>query len=229
VGGAHAIAVSNGGEPLDVGVEQHRKRRRLSFTELRELRRDGLHRAVMLAELGAGGDGMHGGRVTLRGERAGQLRRIGQGGRIEPGADPLGELGGTLLGEGRDGLLPAMLGEETEGTDGELVVGGRAGSVTGLGECIEASRTTTTTLNLRRTRTAGADNAVGNHRVEVAADARGGETETLAELRCGGGTKLHEQPGDAITGAGVCRIRRGISGLILTKRERHCFHNTSVP
>ena len=219
MGGAHAVAVGDGGKTLHVGVEQHRKRRRFSFAELRKLRRDGLHRAVVLAQLGAGGDGMHGGGISLRGECTGQLTGISDGRRVEPGTDPQRELGSPLLREGRNGLLAPVLRKEPKGADGKLVIGRWTGGMTGLGEGVMASRTAPATLHLRWARAAGADDPVRDHRVEMTPDTGGGETQPAAELRRGGGTKLHQKARDAITGAGVCRVRRavsrGIRGLIL--------------
>ena len=66
--GADAVAVGDGGEPLNVGVEQLGECRRLGVAQLRELLRDRLHGAVVLAQLGAGGDGMDRRGVALGGE-----------------------------------------------------------------------------------------------------------------------------------------------------------------
>ena len=229
MGCADAVAVSDGGETLHVGVEQHRQRGRFSFTKLRELSGDRLHRAVVLAELGAGSDGVDGGGVALSGERAGQLTGISDGRRVKPGSHPLRELGGALPSEGGNGLLASVLREEPERADSEFVIRSRSSGMTGRCKDVIASRTATATLHLRRARAAGADDAVRDHRVEVTPDSRGRETEALAQLRCGGGTELYQQLGDTVTGAGVDGLRGRIYGLVLMERERRCFHNVSVP
>jgi hypothetical protein len=199
----------DGGQPLHVGVEQHRQRRRLGFAELRKLRRNGLNRAVVLAELGAGGDGMNGGGVTLRRKRAGQITRIGGDGRIEPRAQPLGELSSALASEFLDGSLAAVLGEETEGAGSQIVVGRGTRGVTGLGKGVLPSRATPAALHLRRTWAASADDAGSDHRVEVTPNSGRSEAEPLAELRCGGGTELHEKARHAITSTRVSRVMCG--------------------
>jgi hypothetical protein len=117
VGGADTITVSDGGEPLHMGIEQHRKRGRFGLAELRELCGDRLDGAVVLAELGAGSDGVNGGGIPLSRKRTRNFTRIGSGGWIEPGTHPLRQLGSPLLGEGGDGLFATVLSEETEGAD----------------------------------------------------------------------------------------------------------------
>ena len=54
VRGAHAVAAGDGGESLDVGAEQPREDLGLGLAQLRELRGDVRHRAVVLAQLLAG-------------------------------------------------------------------------------------------------------------------------------------------------------------------------------
>ena len=107
--GADAVAVRNGGEPLNVGVEQLRQCRRLGVAQLRELLGDRLHGAVVLAQLGAGGDGIDRRRVALGGECGRQIFRVAAG--LHPGADPLGQLGSPPAGELADRLLAAVLGQ----------------------------------------------------------------------------------------------------------------------
>ena len=92
-----------------MGVQQLGKRRRLSLAELRELRRDRLNRAMVLAELRAGGDGMNRRRVTLSGERTGKVLSVDARSGIDPGAHPTRELGRTAAGELLDGCLTTLL------------------------------------------------------------------------------------------------------------------------
>ncbi|MCW2548503.1 MAG: hypothetical protein JWN96_2963 [Mycobacterium sp.] len=209
MGGADAVAVGDGGQPLHVGVEQHRQRRRLGFAKLRELRRNGLDGAVVLAELGAGGDGVNGGGVTLRREGAGQIACIGGDGRIEPRTQPLGELRSALASEFLDGSLAAVLGQEAEGAGSQVVISRRTGSMTRLGKGVLASRATPTALHLRRARAASADDAGSDHRVEVTPNSGRSEAEPLAELRCGGGTELHEKARHPVTRPRVSRVMYG--------------------
>ncbi len=248
VGGAHAIAMSDGGQALHMRIQQLRERGCFCLAELGETRRDGLHRAVVLAELGAVGNGMDRGRITLRGERACDLAGLGGGRRVEPGTDPLGKLTGALAGELLDGLLAAVFEEEHEGAGSKIVIGDRTSRVTGLGERIVPGGTAAAALGLSRpgTRLAGTDGATGDHRVEVAPDACRGQAQPLAELDGGGRAELHQQGGDPIARTRIGGIRSGcrnisatgrnsgpaldrVTGLTLPRCPRGCFHNTSVP
>ena len=77
---AHAVAVGDGRQPLDVGADKIRNDPRLCLAELRKLGRDMSHGAVVLAQLAATGDGRSGGSVALGGQGAGQ--RLGSGERL---------------------------------------------------------------------------------------------------------------------------------------------------
>lgn len=105
--------MSNGGKALDVGIEQHRQRGCFSLAELRKLCGDRLDGAMVLAELGAGGDGVNGGGIPLSGKRTRDFTRIGGDGRIEPRTHALRELRGALASEFLNGLLATVLGKKT--------------------------------------------------------------------------------------------------------------------
>jgi hypothetical protein len=173
--GANAIAVSDGREPLDVGVEQLGQCFRLGIAQLRELLGGGLYGAVMLAELGAGGDRVNRGRVTLGRERSREIAGVScfSGGALEAGAHPLGKLRGAAAGELSDRILTAVLGQETERTRRQFVVRGRSSSMTGIGERVVLGRPPATPLGLGgHPRGARADGSGGAHGVEMTADCR---------------------------------------------------------
>ena len=168
VSGADAVAVSDRGEPLHMGVEKLGERRRLRVAQLRELLGSGLDGTVVLAQLGAGRHRVNSGRVTLGGERRRELPRVGTSRGLEPRADPLGELRGAAAGEFTDRVVTAVFGEEAERARRQFVVRGRPGRVTGIGERVVLGRTTATALRLRRyPRDARADGSGGTHGVEV--------------------------------------------------------------
>ena len=78
VGGADAVAVGDGRQPLDVGAEQAAEHRGLGLAQLRELAGHVRDRAVVLAELPARRRSVRGrGGVTLGAERGGE--RLGPG------------------------------------------------------------------------------------------------------------------------------------------------------
>ena len=56
MGGAHAVAVGDGRQPLDMRADQAGDHLGLRLAQLRELGGDVGHRAVVLAQLAAGGD-----------------------------------------------------------------------------------------------------------------------------------------------------------------------------
>ena len=72
VRGADPVTVGDGGQALDVGAHEPADHRSLGLAQLRELRRDVRHRAVVLAQLPAAGDRRGRRSVTLGGERDGQ-------------------------------------------------------------------------------------------------------------------------------------------------------------
>src|SRR3712207_6353858 len=80
VRGADPVAVGDRGQTLDVRTDQARDHLRLGLAQLGELDGHVGHRAVVLAELAAGGDRGRAGSVPLRCERPGQ--RLGPGDRI---------------------------------------------------------------------------------------------------------------------------------------------------
>ena len=95
--GADVLAVGEGRQALDVNSEQPRERVGLGVTELRELGRDVLNRAVSLTELNtsqgrACSDRSGGSRETVRDQRRRQC--------VRPGGDVIagpGELRGVAL------------------------------------------------------------------------------------------------------------------------------------
>ena len=140
------------------------------------------------------------------------------------------QLDGAVLGEGADGRLAAVLGEEAQRGDGQVVVAVPEPGPARVGEqvlprrasaaagpaCATASRTSASPASSsasRCRRTAGAVSA------ERGRD-RGG----------GAGALLHEQPGDRPPGAalGVHAVGRdpGVRGPV--RGGPAAFHNTSV-
>ena len=219
--GADPVAVSDGGESLHVGVQQLGQRRRLSLAELRELRRNRLNGAMVLAELGAGGDGVDRRRVALGGERTREALGVDSCLWIDTRTHPGGELGGAAAGELLDGRLTTLLGQKAQGAGGELVIRARSSRVTSIGKRVLLGRTSAASLGvgIDRLRT---DGAGGQHGIEVTPDSRRGKTEAGTQLGGGAGSQLNQQARDAVTGAGVDLDN-------LYPRRRRCFHNTIVP
>ena len=128
--GADPIAMRDRGEALHVGVEQLGKGRRLSLAQLRKLLGDRLNGAVVLAELGAGGDRVDRRGIALSGQRARELPGVDTVLRIEPRADPFGQLSRASAGELLDRSLTALLGEKAQGACCQIVVRARPSGVT---------------------------------------------------------------------------------------------------
>ena len=122
--GAHAVAVGDGGEPLDVGAEQAREELGLDLAEHRELGGDVRDRAVVLQELVAGVDRPHRRRVAVDGEGLDErLDRASLRVLLAVLPEPALDLVEALTGELPDGVRAGDRGEPAEGGDREVVVG----------------------------------------------------------------------------------------------------------
>ncbi|GAA0913897.1 hypothetical protein Vau01_065220 [Virgisporangium aurantiacum] len=77
---------------------------------------------------------------------------------------------------------------------------------------------------------AGENQAVGEHGVEVTADARRAQPQRTAQLGGRGGTPFEQKLGETITGAPVGTTRGAHSGdgWRLPRKQHHVFHNTNV-
>ena len=144
--------MGQGCQALDVNSEQTRERICLGVTELRELGRDVLHRAMPLAQLHAGQwralpDRTGGGGETV----SGQCRRqyLGALGDVvaclrELHGIALFELGVEFVGELAHGILAGVIGNKAQGRRGDVVVVAVHAKVTGLGQDVCAGGPTTT-------------------------------------------------------------------------------------
>ena len=210
-GGADAVAVGDGGEALDVDVEQAPEGGRLGVAQLRELRGDVLDRAVVLAQLDAGAVRGDRGGVPVVGQRLGE-RGGAVLGAVEAVAVAVLELGDPRLGERLDRGVAAGGLQEAQRAGGEVVVGARAGGVAGVGEGVAAGGAAAAAQH-RPAVLAGRDGAVGDEGVEVAADAGRAHLEPLGEHRGRGRAERQQQRQQSLPGPlGV----------------RHGFHNASV-
>ena len=238
VGGARGVAARDGGQALHVRAEQLGEGAGLRLAQLRELGGHVRDRAVVLAQLDAPvparADLADLCGVAPGGQHAGQrghplLRRPPadlRGGRPEQLVD-------ALAGETANGRSPAVLGEEAQRGDGQVVVAvpepgpARVGeqvlprrSAAAAGPARGASRTSASPASSsasRCRRTAGADSA-------------------SSDATAGGGARslLHQQPGDRPSG---CRPRTRLHAVgrrptpasgAGSAAGRPAFHNTSV-
>ena len=139
---ADAVAVGDGGQPLDVRPEQPGEDLGLGLAQLRELLGDVGDRAVVLAQLLAGPVGA----VAPR-RRSRRLTGPGPAPRpCPPGRRAASTIAPVALlqladpapGERGDRLVPAALGEEAQRAGGQVVVG--------LVEGVAAASVSTNTL-----------------------------------------------------------------------------------
>ena len=96
--------------------------------------------------------------------------------------------------------LAAGLAQVAQRGGGEVVVGVRERGAAGVGERVDAGRAAAAALG-RRARVALGEQAVGDQRVEVAADGGGRDAQPLGEGGGGLRAPLEDQPGDGVAGA----------------------------
>ena len=224
-GGADVLTVGEGRQALDVDSEQARERIRLGITELWELGRDVLHRAMALAQLhsdqgralthGSGGGG-----VTV----GSQLRCQYLG----PGSDvvaccrklfgaPLLEIGNPPTGELSDSLCAGVLGEESQRRGGHVVVVAAHADVTGLRQDVgTGGPATSSTTSIGRL--VLFDVALLDEQVQVTADRGGRQPQTGGQGGCGNRAVLGDRPQDPVPGACLENVRRE-AGLLRTVRD----------
>lgn len=221
-------------------AEEVREHLRLGLAELGELGRDVADRAVALAQLDAGQRGALADRTGRRGiplatERDGQ--RLGAGlevvtSGVQVVGDPSGDFLRALLGVGRDGFGPGLLGEEAQDVGRERVVVLAQVSVTGLRQDVRPSGTTTATYAAGRLLVL-LEQARVSEGVQVASYGSGGETQATGELSGGDRTMLGKRLLHPVTGTRLQPMGLGVAhteGLLALRRNGSARdnHNTSV-
>lgn len=186
MGGTDAIAVGDGGQPLDVGTQNLREGTGLGLAQFGELGGHVRDRAVMLADLDSlrVAHGLGRGRVAVLGQ--GLRHRRGAGGDRHAGVDIWLQFrskpGRTMLGECHDGLLAAGLTQVAQRGVRKIVVGMRKRGTARVGERIGTGRTAAAAVR-SRSRLAFDEQSIGNQRIEVPADRGGAQAEPLGKLR----------------------------------------------
>src|SRR5689334_22260300 len=209
VRGADAVAVRDRSEPPYRGAKQPAESLGLGLAELRELGRHVRHRAVVLAELRRTfadpdrGRGARGRGVAVGGQRLGQ--RLDPAGQLSPGHRrrvPALQVGHLPAGELGDRLRARRLGQETQRTAGQVVVGVLEGTAARVGDDKHLGRAAPAPVPVGPGRP-GLDEALGQQVVQMAADGGGREPEPAAERGRGGRPELEDQPRDLPPGGGT--------------------------
>lgn len=204
MGRAHAIAVSNGGESLDVYAKHPGEHLCLHFAKLRELLGDVSDWTMMLAKLFTDRRRQRRGDISVLGERGSQgLGRRGSG-------SPIGDVvavaildgSNARLGKSGDRIGSCGLRQELERGVGEIVVRGVEGRAPGIGEREDSSRTSPSARSVNAL-LSGLDVPRGEQDVQVAADARRGQAEAGRQLGGRGRAVLQDRALDALPGRGV--------------------------
>lgn len=121
---AHAVAVGDGREPLNVSSEQPREHLGFGLTHLREFFGHVRDWAVVLADLSAGSVGADGRRETVFAERFGQhLWALGRISHFEQGAVTVFQIKQPMLRERLDSIFADGVGQEPQGACRKFVVG----------------------------------------------------------------------------------------------------------
>ena len=185
VGGADSVAVRDGGKSLDVPPQQPAEDFSLRLAELGELGRHVRDGAVMLAKLRAGRGSRDRGRVAVAAEYLGEHRSpLMRVSRLDDAAIALLELGGAASGEGRDGVGTTSLAQEPECAHRQVVVGLGERVTPEVGEQELLGRATPP-AGCGDSRLADSYDAFGEKGVEVSADGRRGECQSLPQRRGG--------------------------------------------
>ena len=236
--GADVLAMGEGRETLDVNSEQARERVGLGVTELWELGRHMLNRAMSLAQL-------HSGQWRALSHRSGR-RREPVGGQCccqrfctcgdvlarvgELDGIPLFELGAAFAGELAHGILASMLRKKAQRRGGHVVAVASHAIMAGLGQDVGAGRTTTTAAE----RASGGwlvllDGTLFKELVKVPSDGRWRQPQTRGKSGCGERAELGDRLSDPVAGAGLEDVLAGVGPV---SRGRDAVgsdkHNTSV-
>jgi len=233
MGGADAVAVSDRRQTLHRGTKKAPERFCFCLTQLRVLRRDVCDRAVMLAELLAGGDAGFAAACPHSGGR-GRIAVGGQGLRQRPdltaswcGVDNrpvlVLKLGYLAAGELDDGLRPGSLGQEPERARREVVIGVLERTATCVGDREHPGWPAPATIAVHPRGPAFNQSAV-EQLIEVTPNGRRSQPERAAKRGSAHGARLQDQPGHAGT-----RALLSASLLSAHASSTHVFHNTSVP
>ena len=186
----------------------------LGLTQLGELGGDVRHRAMVLAQLPAGGDRRRAGSVSLAGQRLGQCLGPGQrvircagGGTVHGIAAALLEPGHTLGGEPGDGFGSLAGGDMPERGQGQVVVGVRKAGSALLAQCVAAGRPSAAPVGLGRG-VPFVHAPLGQQRVEVAAYSSRRHAEQGGKRRSSQWPALQQKAGYPIAGPDVDRPLR---------------------
>ena len=206
--------------------EQVGERLRLGLAQLRKLRRDVGHRAVVLAQLSTGADMLSRRSVALAAQRIGQgfdsRCRVCQGEHRL--AVPADQVDHPLLGEGTNRVLTAAFGHETQRGHRQVVVGVPEASSSGGSQQVHLRRATPAPPTTPRGGTAEGL-PVGQQGVEVTPHRGRAQPERLGDLGRRHRAVFEQLPGHRLAGTAFCTGRQRC--LRLTTRP-DVFHNTDV-
>ena len=232
MGGADAIAVGDRRQPLHRGAKQAPERFSLCLAQLRIFRRDVRDRAVMLAELLAGGDTSvpsrphrgGSGRVTISGQR---LRQRPDLTSSRCGLDDrpvfVLKLSDLTLRELGDGVRPDALGQEAKRAGRQVVVGMLERAPARVSDREHPGRAPAAAIAVHPCGPA-LDQAAIEQLIEVAPDGSRSQAKRAAKSGSTHRPVLQYQPGDAGTRA---LFGTYVFGADMT--SPHVFHNISVP
>jgi len=178
--------VSDRGQPLDVDAQQPGEHLGLHLAQLREPLRHVGDRAVVLAELLTQGRRLHGGHIAVRGERPRQRLRGGQLGSRRLEDFTVARLGRCHPG-GREpphGARTSFVGQEFQGGDGEVVVGGVEVRAAGVGQDEHLGRASPPPGTVDAL-VPGEQQAAVDQDVEVPTDGGRGQPQPVTESRRG--------------------------------------------
>jgi hypothetical protein len=220
-GGAHAVAVRDGRQPLHVRTEHAAERLGLGLAQLRELVGHVGHGAVLLAELVADRELLDAGGVATARQHLGEGLGRGELGALrgDRGVVALDELD-TLAGEGEDRLVSPAVAEEAQRLRGEVVVLVLELVAARLREAERAGRAATAAGARQRALLDRLESAGLDQVVEVTANARRGQVQRTREIRGRSGTLFGDQAEHA-------RTRRGVP-FRDDRRDPLELHNNSV-
>jgi hypothetical protein len=224
VRGADAVAVRDRSEPLHRRAEQPAERLGFRLAQLGELGRHVRNRAVVLAQLLAGfslvsyrGRRARGRGVAVGGQRLGQ--RLDPAGQVTPAHRrrvPALQVGHLPAGELGDRLRARRLGQETQRTGGQVIVGVLEGAAARVGDDEHLGRPSAAPVPVGPGRP-GLDQALGQQVIQMTPDGGRREPEPAAERGGGGRPELQDQPRDLPPGGGSSRPCSDV------------FHNIIVP
>ena len=210
VGGAGAVAVDDGRQPLHVGPEHLGHGLLLGFAQLREFLGDMRHRAVMLADLHAVDEGRPthpggGGDVAGLGQRAGDPL----GGRLDVGSSAL-PAASTPARIGVDAAPGERANRVLSPDLPQLPHRGRRQVVVGMVELGPAGRSQPVTLRgppAANLLPGGRGRRLGvarlDQRVQVTPHTGGRQAQLVADLTGGDRSGLQQQAHDGATGVAI--------------------------